>query len=327
MNNFLVVRPLDPQSTCTPTTFIYGKVELRSRSADTQLEIAAFKESAENAHLDFDKYSFSSRIATIVEAENVNIAINIADDRFSEALDLKSIELPISKLSPSPIGLTKNLETGEISAIANQGFKHSMTFLSHIGSIQQFDSINLILSLDTDLSKRYLRSLHWSRNSKHETNQQLKILFNWFSVEALLKESETDHIGGSIRWFLGFPNGRGRLNLSFRTINALESHPRYAHWDKELIDITDKLRTFRNDSVHHGFRLLDFSKETLKLYNQVMLYGTARCQAAVQVAIINNLETVPQFKEYIPIIFEENKNLIKDTHSNIIYSFDNPLDI
>jgi len=303
-------------------TSVYSGVEIRSHKSDCKAEIEALKKSAESAKLDFNNFSYCARAATLVKSDNIQEAIDLADDRFSEILDLKSIEAPISNYSLSSVGLTKNLETGEVLPIQARGYEPSMAFMTHTGDIQRFDPTNYILSLDTDLSKRYLRSLHWSRNSRHEKNAQIRILFDWFSVEALLKESETDNIGGSMRWFLGFPNGKSALEVSSCIKSSLNSHPEYKIWKKKLPDILDKIRNFRNDSVHSGFRGVDFTRIELELYSQITRLGTSRCQGAVQLALINGLQTVSEFKEYIALIFEENKNLINDVHGNIIFSLD-----
>lgn len=322
MSAFLVVKVLESQSICLPSTLIYSDVELRSSSADTPDEIELLKLSAKSANLDFSQYHHCARIATLVNEDSLEQAVSVADDRFAEILDLKSIEVPISNFSLSTIGFVKDLLSGQLQEIKHKQHKPSMSFMVHQGDVQPTDITHYILSQNSELSNRYLRSLHWFRNSKHENNQQLKILFNWFAVEALLKESETDNIGGSIRWFLGFPNGKQSQNVSKTIISKLESNPRYGYWKKELAEITDKIRIFRNDSVHHGFRSVDFSSKELELYNQIMVFGTSRCQAAVQQALINEISTASEFKEYIALIFEQNNNLINDVHGNITFSLD-----
>lgn len=322
MNTFLVLKVLEKNSICVQNTSLYSNVEIRSHNADCKDEVEALKESSESAKIDFSDYSFSGRIATFVESDDEQKAIDLAEDRFAEILDLKSIESSISNLSLSPIGLTKSLETGEVLPILFASYVPSMAFMMHPGDVQRFDVTNYVLSLNTDLSKRYLRSLHWSRNSRHEKNIQLRILFDWFSIEALLKESESDNLGGVIRWFLGFPNGRLELDVSSQIKSSLNSHPKYNIWKRNLPNILDKIRCFRNDSVHSGFREVDFSKKELDLYSHVMRYGSSRCQAAVQLALISRIETVSEFKRYIALIFEDNKNLVNDVHNNIIFTLD-----
>lgn len=322
MNKYMVVKILESQSVCLPSTHIYADVELRSSSADFPEELEVFKLCANNYKLDFNEYIRCARISTLVEAGSIDKAVVVADDRFAEILDLKSIEVPISNFALSNIGLIKELETGQLHYIKNKHHQPSMSFFVHQGDIQKVDVTHYVLSQNSELSDRYLRSLHWFRNSKHENNQQLKILFNWFAVEALLKESETDNVGGSIRWFLGFPNGRSSKYVSDELCEKLESSHRYSFWKKKLTNIIDNIRVFRNDSAHHGFRIIDISNKELELYNQVMIFGVTRCQAAVQSALLSRISTVSEFKEYMPYLFEQNDNLVNDVHGNIIFSLD-----
>lgn len=322
MGKFLVLRVLDSNSISIPHTKVYGQVEIRSNKSDSEDEIETLRRSAQENRKDFNHYAICARIATIVEAEDNAVATGYADSIFSEILDLKSVDFSVSNFKLSEIGFVKNLESGSISPITNTDFEPSMAFVVSQGSIQQIDFVNHILSLDNELSKRYQRSLHWVRNSKHEKNAQLKTLFYCFAVEALIKETENDNIGGSVRWFLGFPNGKNRSDVSVTTLLKLREHPSYDFWNKELIEIFEKIRVFRNDSVHAGFRSTDFTKNELNLYSQIMLFGASRCQSAVRFALIAGIKNVSEFKEYIPIIFEENCNIINDIHGNIIYSLD-----
>lgn len=322
MCKFLVLKILDAQSVSLPSTLVYGSVELRSYKADSEFEIDVLKQSASDSRADFDKYSYCARIATIVESDSTVEAINSADNQFSEILDLKSVEFAILNFKTSDIGYVKNLETGTVHPIVKSEYEPSISFVVHQGDIQRIDVVNYILSLNNDLGDRYQRSLHWVRNSKHESNKQLKTLFYWFAIEALVKESETDNVGGIVRWFLGFPNGRCRNDVSPSLLESLNNHPRYDYWNKELVTIVDKIRIFRNDSVHSGFRSVDFSISELELYSQVMVFSASRCQAAVQSALINGISTVTEFKEYISIVFEENVNVVNDVHGNILHSLE-----
>ncbi|RYV01909.1 hypothetical protein SOPP22_12170 [Shewanella sp. OPT22] len=322
MTNYLILKLLDSQSIYLPTTHVYKNVELRSYSADNDYEIKVLMESAEQEHLDFSKYQYSARIATIVKSENDFDALNLSEDRFSEVLDMKYREAPLSNYKLSPIGYIKNLDSGKITPLQNEELKPSISFFTNRGDIQPFDSTNFILNTNTELTERYRRSLHWSRNSRNETNKQLKILFNWFALEALLKESEIDNINGIIRWFLGFPNGKKRNELSQNLLRQLSSHKSYTQWNKSLPQFIDNIRKFRNESVHSGFRSGDFTSEELKFYSQITQFCTAQCQDAVLSAILNNIETVPEFKSYLTCIFEETCN-VNHIHGTIIHRLDN----
>jgi hypothetical protein len=326
MISYLVVRILDDKSFTLPSTFNFGSVELRPCSADTQYEVGAFEKSASENGLDYEKHKVCARIATIVECENHSEAIHAADTRFLEVLDFKSKEYSTSAINTSRIGLIKDLSSGEIIPITKTGFQPSLSFVMHTGSMQYVDTTVYLLSLKNELCDRYRRSLHWARNSRNETNPQLRIIFLWFALEALLKADENDNcVESYIRLFLGFPNGQQQWIIASSTKEKLESHSRYQYWKKQLVEVVKEIRNFRNDSVHSGFRSMDFTKDKLELFSTIMIYAVGRCQAGVMQGLLNNLESLIEFKEYAVALFENNVNLIDDIHNNVIYSLDHPM--
>lgn len=322
MSVFLVVRILQSQSVYLPHTLVYSEVELRGPSADTSEESKFFESIAKINHLDYSHYKLCARIATIVNGNNIIDALNDADNRFSEVMDVISINFPISNFNLSPIGLVKDLNTGVLHHLNDDSFKPSTTFMLQQGMIQKYDNDHYLLSRDNELSKRYLRSLHWCRNAKHENNKQLKILFYWFALEALLKETESDNISGIIRWFLGFPNGKNSQDISIDVIRGLELHEKYSFWKRKLPSVLDQIREFRNNSVHHGFRKIEYTSSELDLFCQVMILSVSRCQGAVRNAINNDLKSISEFKEYIPAIFALNAYVKNDVHGTIIHSLE-----
>lgn len=324
MFNFLVVKILESNSFTLPDTLIYGDVELRPASVDSDKELTTLKESADDYGLQFDKYTFIARISTIVSSETITEALTIASDRFSTILDLIASKFHISNVDVSDIGFTKNLASGELNPIKRSGFNPSISFVVSHGNIQRMDDINYILGLDCELSQRYLRALHWARHGRHENNSQLKILFNWFTLEALLKEDESDNISSNVCFLMGFPNSKKRLEISKPFLANIVDHPRYDFWKRKLIEDVDQIRIFRNNSAHSGFRIVDFSKPILALYSQIMMYGTSRSLGAVHFALLNHIKTLLEFKENIAYIFE-NTASANDIHGNIIYSLDQTL--
>lgn len=326
MTSYLVVRILDDKSFTLPSTLNFGSVELRSYLADIHSEVGAFEKSASENGLDYEKHKVCARIATVVDCENHSEALHTADSRFLELLDFKSMEYSTSAIKTSRIGLIKDLSSGEITPITRTGFQPSLSFVMHSGNTQFVDATVYLLSLKNELCDRYRRSLHWARNSKNETNPQLKIIFLWFALEALLKADENDNcVESYVRLFLGFPNGQQQWIITPKTKVQLESHPRYQFWKKQLIEIVKEVRDFRNHSVHSGFRSMDFTKEKLELFSTIMVCAVGRCQAGVMQGLLNNLESLAEFKEYAVVLFENNQNLINDVHNNIIYFLDHPM--
>lgn len=321
MNLYSVVKVLANNGVHFPVATVYGDVEIRPASKDFTNEKECIEESFKLNKISVE-VSLNSRISCIIRAESNKEAIQLADEKFEEILDLKSREFVISRLETTPCGYIKDLESGILQPIKDETFSPSGAFLRRIHSFQQIDRTQLFLMWDGELVERYKKSLHWSRNASKESNIQIKIMFMWFALEALLKESDNDKIAPYVRWFLGFPNGYGAQFVSRKKIESLESHECYEKWKRKLIDALEKIREFRNDSVHSGFRRYDFSEEELALYEKIMIFGTSRCQDAVFTGLSNGLRTVSDFKEYVGFIFDSYTNIENDIHGNILFSLE-----
>ncbi|MER2043393.1 MAG: hypothetical protein ABS943_06060 [Pantoea agglomerans] len=322
MRDYLIVKLLNTHGAYFPHALYYGAVELRPPSSDTTKELDVLASSAKKANVDFSHFKICSRIATVVKSKTREQAIISAEGEFAVVLDLLSADVPLSSFTLSDVGFTKDLADGTLSEIVNDRNKFNASFFVHHGSLQKRDVNHYILNNSDELSERYLRALHWRRNSKNESNIQLSILFDYFAAEALFKEREGDNIGGFIRWFMGFPNGRESQYISPLIMNEINCNERYLYWNKKLIDILEEMRIFRNNSVHHGFRWKEFDNADMELFQQVMIYGVSRSLAAVKAAIISGITSASEFKDYLVEIFEQQVNPV-DIHGNIIYSLDN----
>lgn len=321
MKDYLVVRLLNAQGAYFPHALYYGGVELRPPVSDTTKELDFLASSAKKANVDFQHFKICPRIATTVKSNSREQAIVSADGEFAIVLDLLSADVPLSSFTLSDVGFTKDLENGTLSEIINDKYKFSTSFFMHHGRLQKYDENNHILNNDNELSERYLRALHWRRNSKNETNTQLSILFDYFAAEALFKEREGDNIGGFIRWFMGFPNGKESQYVSSIIMSKINCNERYLYWNRRLKDIFEDMRVFRNNSVHHGFRLSEFDNADMDLFQHIMIYGVSRSLAAVRIAIINGISSASEFKDYLVEIFEQQVNP-NDIHGNIIFALD-----
>lgn len=319
MANFLVVKILENSGPCLPSTFVYRDIEIRPPKIDTDKERALIENSIKENNQDLD-IALNARICCIVHANNINDAVSIADDKFTELLDLKSREYTMSNLALSNCGFVKNLETSKIELLTRKkSYDLGNVFIRQPSIVQTCNQTQYVLLHDNELTERYKKSLHWSRHSKHEKNLHLKVIFDWFAVEALLKEGQNDNVAPYIRWFLGFPNGKSCQYLDGGIKDKLESHDKYAITEKRLSNALEKIRILRNDSIHHGARKIDYTPQQLCFYSQVMLMGTARCQDAVLRAISLKLNTLQEFKDYISCIFEQKEHLISDIHGTVIH--------
>lgn len=322
MPDFLIVRAMEKDSVVLPRTLVYGNVELRPAKSDTEAEADALKASCASFGLQPDDFNVTARVATIVQSVDRHEAIELAAGRVAEVLDIKSTEFVISNYEASAAGFVKDLGSGEITPLLREAFRPSLAYIRHPHQLQEFDFNHYILSLNTDLSQRYRRSLHWTRNARHEPNAQLKILFLWFALEALIKKEEDDNIEGLVRWFLGFPNGQHLQSLSRQLYDKLHNHKLYEYWKRELIKIVDRIRNFRNDSVHSGFRSIDFTTKELALYSEVTLFAASRGQRIVAEGLLNNLSTVDELREFMAPLYECTVS-VNDVHNTILFTLEN----
>ena len=321
MNSYYVLKLLNNQGIYRPDTLVIDDVEVRSPKNDSSKETKVIKKSIEENKQNLD-IEFNSRIATIIKTENEEKAKLLADQKFVKILDVLSDELVVSNVSLSKCGYIKNLENGEIKPLITIQSTPGTAFIRATSQFQRLEFSQWVTIQNTELSKRYLRSLHWSRNAKWEENAQLRIIFRWFAVEALFKKEESDRVDPLIRWFLGYPNGHSAQYITAKTRESLQSNPIYENWKNKITSSIDKIREFRNDSIHNGFTNLDINQTDLIYYDQIMMFGLSRCIGAVKRALLSGVSTVDEFKEYISVIFESNENLANDVHNTILYSLE-----
>jgi hypothetical protein len=319
MTAFYVVKLLDDRGFYRADTFILADVELRSPKSDLPEETKAIEKSITQSGAQINQ-SLNCRIGTIINASSLKEAELLADERFVKALDVISSDLPLSNINLTNCGYIKNLTSGELTAIEYKPFMPNMSFIMPRESFPIYEFKQWVAVQNSDLALRYRRSLHWSRNGKWENNLQIRILFNWFAVEALFKESEDDNVGPLIRWFLGYPNGERAKYISPVLLSNLKSNSLYMTWKSKIEKAIEAMRLFRNDSVHRGFRSVDFSASEVRMFNQIISLGCSRCQDAVVSALIAGLQSVQEFREYISLVLESNVNLVNDVHNNILFS-------
>lgn len=328
---FLITRPFDSMSINYINTEVFGDVEIRSASNDLKIEADNLKRiegGSFSQGLKISDYDFSNRMSVIVEANDEIEAIRLANDRFVTVLDLKSNELHISNINLSKVGIVRNLTTGHIKSFLIPGVFKSGVFMRNISDIQRWGVVNFMLDKESgdeegDLSTRYIKSVHWSHHAIDEKNKQLKVIFNYFCLEALFKENEDDDITSMVRCFLGFPGGRYYKDVDTSIIDSLMSSSDYSSLVKIIPQYLNEIRKFRNDSVHAGFRYVDISNEKLKIYTRLLDFARGRCLAAVQSAIINDkIINLPDFKKNAGFIFNKIVR-VDDILGNVVFSLKN----
>jgi len=323
MASFYVCKLLKKPGIAAATEIVYGNVEIRpARLQDTD-ELVLLKNSVESTKLEAEvEIEITCRIAVIVQADSPDDADVLADQYFVEALDLLTVEYTLSHLAVAQCGYVKNLDTGKYQVITKQQFAQGMLFTRSLSLMPQINSTQSLVYCSGDLLDRYKRSIHWSRNATWEKSVHLSLLYRWFAVEALFKENEGDDVTSPLMLFLGFPGNGYSKHISRDLLKRLCDDKSYLKWKNQIKAIVDKVRNFRNDSVHSGFRSIDCTPDDLRLYGRLMTIGLSRCQGAVQTGVLNGLKTVPEFKEYAGLIFENRPNVERDIIGTIVHILD-----
>jgi len=323
MNNYYVCKALKNPGIVIAETIVYANVEIRpARENDTE-EMVLLTESIKATNLESEvEITLSCRIGTIVQTDTEEAISSLADQRFVEILDLAAVEYTMSHLSLAHCGYIKNLDSGECTIFKNREYSAGTSFIRSRSMMPQLNSTQQILYQSGDLFERYKRSIHWYRNAQREKSIHINLLYRWFAVEALFKENETDDVTGPFMLFLGFPGSTYSKHIDRNLLNRLAADASYSKWKRQIKDIVDKIRKFRNDSVHSGFRSIDCTPDDLRLYSRIMGLGLGRCQGAVRSAVLSGLKSVTEFREYAGLIFEDRPNVETDVIGNIIYVLD-----
>ncbi|CRL60051.1 hypothetical protein [Proteus vulgaris] len=317
MEKYLVTRILDKNSYFFVNTEIFGDVEIRSSDNDLPIEIEFFKKLTVpilGKKIDFEDYKFSNRVSVIVDANNPEDAVNIADEKIIPVLDLKSQFLSFSNIALSKLTIVRNLKTGYITPYINTDGIKSGCFITRNTDIQKYNIINYVIDNkdnNDNLVSRYSRSLHWSHLANDENNKQLKILFNYFCLENLFSRDERDHIDGIVKCFIGFPVKKKQKHISKEILSKLTSSNTYNLVFNNMNGLFESIREFRNKTVHNGFRYFDIEDNKLNLYNEILHLSKFKCLEAVQHALlVKNINTLEELNNEMWDIFNE----ISDTN-------------
>jgi hypothetical protein len=321
----LVVRLLDHRGSYVPRTYVLGSVEIRNPRAETDAERRALEESGR--FFGDALGPTCMRIATLVDAASTWDADDAAAQRFEEALDVIAPESHgLSDFALLQSGFFFDIKNGAVSSRKPMlGRTPSTSFRMMREWFARCDWPQFLFSQQqTDLSQRLVRSYHWSRRAHLEASNQLRVLFRWFAMEAIWMLTKDDDIVPRIMWLLGFPCGPGAAALSRAFTARLSQHKTISAWKSQIEDRLRKMRGFRNDSVHSGFRPQDIPRNVLGDFEHITLIACARVQACAKSGILGGLSTAEELFEYLPVITEANSNYVNDVHNNILFGLENP---
>lgn len=326
MNDYLVMRLLKYGTIICQNTFCLDGVEFRFAKHDSPNERNYLIESLES-NGEHTNIELGARVVSIIfSVNNINEALRESQSVFDEALDIMSLETcGISSATLMNSGIIRNLTTGEIIAIKKNEKKPTNIFqvLNEFYPNITLKEYIVYNKNSHDLCGRLLNSLHWTRLALWENNLQIKILFNYFSIEALMKINDNDNVVPKAMLSMGFPLGKKQNEISQDLKTKLDIIPKYRYWRKILLNKLEAIRDFRNNSVHSGFRPWDIDENELKVFSFIAEIACLRSQQLIQLAIIEGCRTLQEISDYSDLILEKDKNLLNFVHSTLIHSLEN----
>lgn len=325
-HDYAVVRLLDPHGSYHANVETYGPVEVRGPRVDSPDETVALQSSCDQWGLAVD-LTRCMRIACIVSAESDAAAHDAARLILEEAVDvLDSANWGRSRFEVLGPGFARRLDNGRI--FPRKHPKVFGPFTSYLVGSEQLAPPTLQQFLmhrpRLELSSRLVRSMHWLRTARNDASRQRAVLFRWFALEAILRQSKEDDIVPQVSWCLGFPMGKGAALVDPTLRGKLQSHPHYASWRKEVQRRLESIRSFRNDSVHSGFREQDVSGADLRGFEELLTMTAPRVMHFATQALVLGAETQADLIEYLPVILQTLPNLVNDLHGTVIYLLENP---
>lgn len=322
---FLCVRLLN-DSQYLPDTRSFGRVDIRPAKLDDKNERFAIQQSIELFKLNID-IETPNRMATIVEAKNVNEAYELSSAAFIEVIDLFELHSVYAKRDDLlKCGFIKRLDSLSIVSITplllgihdfpGAAFLMGREKYSHIEPYQ------LIAQLGTLAALALKRSAHWARLAKTESNPYMQLLFYWIAFESLCTVVRNEDIIPKICLVLGFPLGNYSRVMRPQTIAELHKIEHYRTWRKCIEGDLKIIRKIRNDLVHDGFRTFEINPN-LKEYKTILNIAFHRLIGYYKQAIYDDHKELKDVWDNMYLYVQANKDLISDLKGNLLYSLKN----
>jgi hypothetical protein len=305
---YLVTRCLRNGAPYRPHPYPIGIVEIKGTEWDMPVEKQAIRQSR-SAYKEGEEDIASVRASIIIEASDVLEAFALAEARIDEALDVLTAINPSRGMSSYKLletGCIRDLINGQISPrLPSSTFGPFTAYLIEPNAYPPRDLAQFVLSAESELGGRYIRAAHWSRKAEFESNAHLAMLFEWFAAESIWSLKSDDDMLPSIRWSLGFKNGKGAQQLSDATTTALANEPDYRSWSRHIEGLLQRIRTIRNQTVHNGFRLIDIPLAELRLIGKLARLVARGAQSTAAKAIVDDIVTAREMVEYLPLVLED----------------------
>lgn len=316
MTHYLVTRCLRRGTPHRSYPYSIGGVELRSAASDMEEERKAIEQSlAAHREVAVDPDVSATRASTIVEADHVGTAFQLAAPRIDEAIDVLSLtnQMPaFSNYRLLEAGCARDLDTGKVVArlpvsdLPQSHFLNSL-FLMEDDRWPPRDIAQHVLSTERgELGERYVRAAHWARKAELESNPHQAMLFEWFAAESIWNVERDDNVIPAIRWSLGFPNGQGGRLLSASTRQALDNDPLHRSWSGHIEGRLQRIRVIRNQTVHNGFRLLDVPAAEISGLRNLAHLAARFALRTVERGIYAQIPSTSDLIEHLPFLLDGN---------------------
>lgn len=266
----------------------------------------------------------ATRASTIVEADQVGTAFQLAAPRIDEAIDVLSLTNQMPAFSSYRLleaGCARDLDTGKVSArlpasdLPQSHFLNSL-FLMEEDRWPPRDIAQHVLSTERgELGERYVRAAHWARKAELESNPHQAMLFDWFAAESIWNVKRDDDVIPSIRWSLGFPNGHGARLLTPSTRSALDNDRLHRPWSGHIDDRLQRIRVTRNQTVHNGFRLLDLPATEISGLRSLAHLAARSALRTVELGLYAQIQTTSELVEYLPFLLD---GILHETAQHVV---------
>ena len=259
-----------------------------------------------------------SILSLIVESGNEYEADNIAEQKIVEALDIYN---PFRNIKLYETGYLKTLDdkffyVRKKREISNLGvmFKNIFTWIP----LCEFHDFIFLLP-NSELKECYLRFKHWENKSWQETDYQLKLIYLWFGLEAIIKLHD-ESIVDMLQKGLGFLIGNLGRNLTEEERNNIinQDKEKYKIARNNSKKIFERIREERVKIVHEAHKKWEYNGNSKYDY-EILMMSSSRLDNYVKEALKKNIETKKDFLDEFTKLYKENKNLLEELYGTVIH--------
>ena len=232
MNDFLITNIVAGNVTLCPDTTNIGCCEIRSSQSDTPQEKELLKKSLKSNNESVN-LQISMRISTIVSADTREEAIEFAINEFVTALDVWGMYQPIPSQNfyLCRAGFSLDLCDNSYCEHTHPQDINGLMFRRSTSAITPITFAQIASVKNDELGLRFKRFCHWFHNANMEKNPQIKLIFLWFALEAMVRKPDrnsgrghSDNIIPYILSTLGMQRGNATDGDYFCALSTIDGY-------------------------------------------------------------------------------------------------------